>query len=93
MFLPCCILVDDAGNTTASSTSIPRAPLVSFSSMDLTANSKTARDKEKTKEKAKMATSLVSASLYSSTERAVEVLAGLVGRTHVKEEIVHGSYR
>ena len=34
-----------------------------------------------------------SASLSSSTERAIEVLAGLVGRSHVKEEIVHGSYR
>jgi hypothetical protein len=34
-----------------------------------------------------------SASLSTSTERAIEVLAGLVGRTHVKEEIVHGSYR
>lgn len=33
------------------------------------------------------------ASLSTSTERAIEVLAGLVGRTHVKEEIVHGSYR
>ena len=30
---------------------------------------------------------------YVSVERAVEVLAALVGKTFVKEEIVHGSYR
>jgi hypothetical protein len=30
---------------------------------------------------------------YVSVERAIEVLAALVGKTFVKEEIVHGSYR
>jgi hypothetical protein len=30
---------------------------------------------------------------HVSTERSIEVLAALVGRTHIKEEIVHGSYR
>lgn len=29
----------------------------------------------------------------TSTERAVEVLAAMVGKTFVKEELVHGSYR
>lgn len=29
----------------------------------------------------------------TSVERAVEVLAAMVGKTHVKEELVHGSYR
>jgi len=33
------------------------------------------------------------AALFTSTERAVEVLAGLAGRTHIKEELVHGSSR
>eukprot|EP01041_Mallomonas_annulata_P007218 gene7218-14717_t len=29
----------------------------------------------------------------TSTERAIEVLAAMVGKTHIKEELVHGSYR
>ena len=31
--------------------------------------------------------------MTSSVERAVEMVAALVGRSHVKDEIVHGSYR
>jgi hypothetical protein len=34
-----------------------------------------------------------SAVVMTSVERAIEVLAAMVGKTHVKEEIVHGSYR
>jgi len=30
---------------------------------------------------------------FTSTERAIEVLAALVGKSQIKEEIVHGSYR
>ena len=33
------------------------------------------------------------AALFTSTERAVEVLAGMIGKTFVKEELVHGSHR
>jgi hypothetical protein len=29
----------------------------------------------------------------TSTERAVEVLAAMVGQSYVKDELVHGSYR
>ena len=36
---------------------------------------------------------LHSAVVMTSVERAIEVLAAMVGKTHVKEEIVHGSYR
>ena len=35
----------------------------------------------------------VSGASIVSTERAIEVLASLVGRTFIKEEVVHGSYR
>ena len=31
--------------------------------------------------------------IMTSVERSIEVLAAMVGKTHVKEEIVHGSYR
>lgn len=31
--------------------------------------------------------------ILTSIERSVEILAGLVGKTHIKEEILHGSYR
>jgi hypothetical protein len=37
--------------------------------------------------------SINTASSLASAERAVEVVAAMIGRTHVKEEIVHGSYR
>lgn len=35
----------------------------------------------------------LSSKALSSTERAIEVLAAMVGKTFVKEEMVHGSYR
>ena len=115
-------------NTTSSTTS--DAPLVSFSSLDITAkktkngksqnqfdesknsdrnngnngnngNSKNVFGNSKSNSKDSVSGSvsvsgngnILSSSLSSSVERAIEVLAGLVGRTHVKEEIVHGSYR
>jgi len=37
--------------------------------------------------------SIRTASSVASAERAVEVVAAMVGRSHVKEELVHGSFR
>jgi len=38
-------------------------------------------------------TSIRTASSVASAERAVEVVAAMAGRSHVKEELVHGSFR
>lgn len=37
--------------------------------------------------------SLTGGRALTSTERAVEVLAAMVGQSYVKDELVHGSYR
>ncbi len=37
--------------------------------------------------------SVLNANSIASVERAVEVIAAMSGKTHVKEELVHGSYR
>ncbi|RYH32189.1 hypothetical protein EON65_01040 [archaeon] len=67
--------------------------LVSFSSYDNTAMSKADSHAAHTAEnKAISFTSGTSVSL-SSVERAIEVVAAIVGKTFVKEEVVHGSSR
>ena len=38
-------------------------------------------------------TDVIATALSTSIERAIEVLAGLSGRTYIKEELVHGSNR
>ena len=38
-------------------------------------------------------TSLHNASSMSSVERAIETIAAMAGKTHIKEELVNGSYR
>jgi hypothetical protein len=60
-------------------------PLVSFSSFDNVSLSKSSHDKA--------ITSAVTADEATAVERAVEVVASLVGQTVVKEELTHGSYR
>lgn len=58
-------------------------------------NSKRNEAQRASKESSSLSSSSSSsdAVVMTSVERAIEVLAAMVGRTHVKEEIVHGSYR
>ena len=77
--------------------------LVSFSSMDTV--SQDLKNKNESPQKGNTNSTKLVASKQQSTEsasdavvmtsveRAIEVLAAIVGKTHVKEEIVHGSYR
>jgi hypothetical protein len=66
----------------------PAQSLVSFSAV----GDSFAHPNSKTAGAGKQETSSEERAL-TSTERAVEVLAAMVGKTFVKEELVHGSYR
>lgn len=74
--------------------------LVSFSSMDEVSHSRALSKKNEADEaaKGKKRTSSTTAELsngvtMTAVERAIESLAAMVGKTYIKEEIVHGSYR
>eukprot|EP01034_Spumella_vulgaris_P029108 gene29108-36099_t len=77
--------------------------LVSFSAMDEVGSSQQAQAKRQSAEvKIRQAdhkpvpgqiNQVTNAVTMTSVERAIEVLAALIGKTYVKEEIVHGSYR
>jgi hypothetical protein len=64
--------------------------LVSFSAVGDAFNK---HDKKPTPGELKDGKEDSSTKALSSTERAIEVLAAMVGKTFVKEEMVHGSYR
>jgi hypothetical protein len=66
--------------------------LVSFSSMD-NSSKKQITNKDKSSSVESSLIDLDSGNSFTSTERAVEVLAAMVVKTYIKEEIVHGSYR
>ena len=85
-----------------------QTPLVSFSSLDEVSSSKQAETKRQQAEKKERAISagksssavrtsvelqVSNAVTMTSVERAIEVLAAMIGKTYVKEEIVHGSFR
>ncbi len=96
-----------AGKSTGSKTG-GDSKLVSFSSMDVVSTSQQAQAKrlseqqstDKKERKASSAALSTSVELQvsnavtmTSVERAIEVLAAMIGKTYIKEEIVHGSYR
>jgi len=57
--------------------------LVSFSAFDVTSSTASSSS----------GSALACTSAPTTVERAVEIIASMIGRTHVKEEIVHGSFR
>jgi hypothetical protein len=79
--------------------------LVSFSALDEVSNSRALQKKseaeraDKSKKHGALgsgatATALTSGGItMTAVERAIESLAALVGKSYIKEEIVHGSYR
>jgi hypothetical protein len=79
--------------------------LVSFSALDEVSNSRALQKKSEAEraDKSKKhgaqgagvtATALTSGGItMTAVERAIESLAALVGKSYIKEEIVHGSYR
>ncbi len=64
---------------------IPKNNLVSFSKVGDSTQEKLENDKS-------ISLGIVD-NQSNSMDRAIEVIAAIVGKTHVKEEIVHGSYR
>lgn len=93
----------DLSATPSDSNEKDKQQLVSFSSMDTVSldrskmESPAKKDEKGTAahlaEKEKETASASDAVVMTSVERAIEVLAAMVGKTHIKEEIVHGSYR
>lgn len=77
--------------------------LVSFSALDEVSNTRALHKKseaEKSDKSKKQQSQALSAAgsggggiTMTALERAIESLAALVGKSYVKEEIVHGSYR
>jgi hypothetical protein len=79
--------------------------LVSFSALDEVSNSRALQKKteaeraDKSKKHGTLASGVTATALTSggitmtAVERAIESLAALVGKSYIKEEIVHGSYR
>jgi hypothetical protein len=75
--------------------------LVSFSAMDEVSHARALHKKSETDkaDKTKASTGSSSAMVLgggitmTAVERAIESLAALVGKSYIKEEIVHGSYR
>jgi hypothetical protein len=79
--------------------------LVSFSALDEVSNTRALQKKteaeraDKSKKQGTLASGTTATALTSggitmtAVERAIESLAALVGKSYIKEEIVHGSYR
>lgn len=76
--------------------------LVSFSAMDEVSNSRALNKKHEAEEAARdkkhaptgdAALGVSGAVTMTAVERAIESLAAMVGKSYIKEEIVHGSYR
>jgi tetratricopeptide (TPR) repeat protein len=91
------------GKTTTSNKNSKDNSLVSFSKLDkLSIKDAASKDSKKASSSSSVGTKddyaasvadMEGGLAYVSVERAIEVLAALVGKTFVKEEIVHGSYR
>lgn len=83
-------------SNSVSSNNLDGDKLVSFSSHDVTADSSKKLGADKSEGRTLPNSELVGESYstaMTSVERAIEVLAAMVGHTYVKEELVHGSYR